>query len=144
VEELGWLSTTSRTAPDDPFPPGAEDRLGDFASLVAQAVHFLRWEGVHDEVVVVGGWSDGTGPPIEARLRSFADLASQSIANARAGGDARVARPHRAGRRRGAGAARAEPPRRRPAAARRDRGNGVARIEVVDDGVGRAGTTIRR
>jgi PAS domain S-box-containing protein len=32
----------------------------------AQAVYFVRWEGVQDEVVVVGGWSDGTEPPIPA------------------------------------------------------------------------------
>ena len=27
-----------RTQPDDPFPPGLEQRLGDFAALVAQAI----------------------------------------------------------------------------------------------------------
>jgi len=30
--------TTSRYRPADPFPPGAEQRLGDFAALVAQAI----------------------------------------------------------------------------------------------------------
>jgi signal transduction histidine kinase len=30
--------TTSRKTEDDPFPPGAEQRLGDFAALVAQAI----------------------------------------------------------------------------------------------------------
>lgn len=113
VEGRVWgVVTASRTTPDNPFPPGAEHRLGDFAALVAQAianaesrrevtelaaeqaalrrvatlvaggrrqeevleaaageaghllgasaVAYLRWEGVHDEVVVVGGWDDGT------------------------------------------------------------------------------------
>ena len=112
--------STSRTEPT-PFPPGAEQRLGDFAALVAQAianaeaqreaaelageqaalravatlvaagrkerevldaaasgagrlldsesVALLRWEGVHDEVVVVGGWDDGSGPPLEPGSR---------------------------------------------------------------------------
>jgi signal transduction histidine kinase len=32
----------------------------------AEAVNFVRWEGVHDEVVVVGGWSDGTEPTLPA------------------------------------------------------------------------------
>lgn len=114
VDGRVWgVVTASRTTPDDPFPPGAENRLGDFAALVAQAianaearrevlelaseqtalrrvatlvagghresevleaatrsvgqllraqaVAFLRWEGVQDEVVVVGGWSDADG-----------------------------------------------------------------------------------
>src|SRR5919201_1375692 len=104
--------TASRTTPDDPFPPGAEDRLGDFAALVAQAiansearrevaalakeqaslrriatlvaagrphpevleaaareagqlfgaqaVYLMHWEGVLDELVVDGGWTDGS------------------------------------------------------------------------------------
>ena len=104
----------SRTTKDDPFAPGAEHRLGDFAALVAQAiansearrevaeladeqaalrrvatlvaggrpqpevleaatreagelfaaqaVYLVRWEGVQDEVVVVGGWNDGSEP----------------------------------------------------------------------------------
>jgi signal transduction histidine kinase len=108
--------TASRTTPLDPFEPGAEHRLGDFAALVAQAianaearrevaaladeqaalrrvatlvaagrpqadvveavtreagqlfgaqcVYLVRWKGVPDEVVVVGGWSDGSEPPI--------------------------------------------------------------------------------
>ena len=106
--------TASRTTPKDTFPPGAEQRLGDFAALVAQAVAnsdarrevaalaeeqaslrrvatlvaggrpkpdvleattreagvifdaqavlFVCWEGVQDEVVVQGGWSTGVGP----------------------------------------------------------------------------------
>jgi signal transduction histidine kinase len=101
--------TASRRDADNPFPPGAENRLGDFAALVAQAianaearremsaliaeqsalrrvatlvaggrpqkevldvitsevgalfaasaVTFVRWEGVQDEVVVVANWS---------------------------------------------------------------------------------------
>ena len=36
--ELWGIIATARTTPDDPFPPGAEHRLGDFAALVAQAV----------------------------------------------------------------------------------------------------------
>jgi signal transduction histidine kinase len=125
----------------------------------AQHVHFVRWEGVHDEVVVVGGWSDGAEQPLrtgsvyhpapgsatisvletgfssrtdepsrelgerfgiaapvivdgrllgaltalrpsdepfpagaDVRLRSFADLVSQSIANARAREEVRASR----------------------------------------------------
>jgi signal transduction histidine kinase len=113
---LWGVITASRTTPDDPFPLGAEHRLGDFAALVAQAianaearreitalaeeqaalrrvatlvaggrpqaevieavtrevgelygahaVNLVRWEGVQDEVVVVGGWSDGTEPAV--------------------------------------------------------------------------------
>jgi signal transduction histidine kinase len=117
VDGRVWgVVTASRTTPDDPFPPGAENQLGDFAALVAQAianaearreaselaeeqaalrrvatlvaggrrqsevleaaareagellsaraVNYLRWEGIHNEVVVVGGWNDGTEPPL--------------------------------------------------------------------------------
>jgi signal transduction histidine kinase len=121
VDGRVWgVISASRTTRDDPFPPGAEVRLGDFAALVAQAVAnaearrevtelaeeqaalrrvatlvaagrkeqevlaaaateagrllgaqsvaLLRWEGVHDEVVVVGGWDDGS-PPLEPGTR---------------------------------------------------------------------------
>jgi signal transduction histidine kinase len=201
--------TASRRDADNPFPPGAEHRLGDFAALVAQAianaearremgaliaeqsalrrvatlvaggraekevldvitfevgslfgasaVTFVRWEGVQDEVVVVADWSaepsesvspgavEHPGPgsatlavletglasrseesivergstiaaPVishaqlvgaltarrapgepfpagaEVRLRSFADLAGQSIANERAQEELRASR----------------------------------------------------
>jgi signal transduction histidine kinase len=201
--------TASRREADNPFPPQAEHRLGDFAALVAQAianaearremaaliaeqsalrrvatlvaggrpqtevldavafevgvlfeaaaVTFVRWEGVQDEVVVVAGWSavpsEGVKPgalehpvpgsatlavletgfasrseesmaergstiaapvishaqlvgalvaqrapgepfPAEAevRLRSFADLAGQAIANERAQEELRASR----------------------------------------------------
>jgi signal transduction histidine kinase len=203
--------TASRRTVDDPFAPGAEHRLGDFAALVAQAIansearqevaalaeeqaalrriatlvaggrsrdevleavlrelgavftaqaaYFVCWEGVQDEVVVSGGWADGTesmlaprslyhptpgGPTLnvletgfasrgdessselgdrfaiaapviinanlegalvalrpagtafqpkaEIRLRSFADLVSQSIANATAQDEMRASR----------------------------------------------------
>src|SRR4051812_17094235 len=109
VDGRVWgIVMASRTRPD-PFPPGAEHRLGDFAALVAQAianaearrevaslaeeqaalrrgatpvapgkpqqdvldavtrgvaqlfeadaVNLVRWQGVPDEVVVLGGWS---------------------------------------------------------------------------------------
>jgi signal transduction histidine kinase len=111
--------TASRTTSDDPFPRGAEQSLGDFAALVAQAiansearqevaalaeeqaalrrvatlvaggrsqaevlaavtrevgqvftaqaVYFVCWEGVQDEVVVVGGWTDATEPALAPR-----------------------------------------------------------------------------
>lgn len=114
--ELWGVVTASRTSPDNPFHPGAEHRLADFAALVAQAianaearrdvaalaeeqaalrrvatlvaagrpqpevleavtreaghlftaeaVYLVQWQGVQDEVVVVGGWSDGTEPLI--------------------------------------------------------------------------------
>ena len=110
--------SASRTTKNDPFPEGAENRLGDFAALVAQAivnaqvrreasalgaeqaalrrvatlvaagrpqeevvdavtqeagtlfgaevVSLLRWEGVQDEVYVVGGWSEGNRSAIAA------------------------------------------------------------------------------
>jgi signal transduction histidine kinase len=110
--EVWGVITASRRTPNDPFPPGAEEQLADFAALVAtsiansqarrevaalaeeqaalrrvatlvaagrpqaevvdalarevgqlheaEAVHLVRWEGVLDEVLVVGGWSDGT------------------------------------------------------------------------------------
>jgi GAF domain-containing protein len=113
------LITASRTTVDDPFPAGAEHRLGDFAALVAQAIansearqqvaalaeeqtalrrvatlvaggrprevvidavlgevvqvftaqaaYFVCWEGVYDEVVVIGGCSDGTEPALPPR-----------------------------------------------------------------------------
>jgi signal transduction histidine kinase len=39
VDGKVWgVITTSRTSPDEPFPVGAEHRLGDFAALVAQAI----------------------------------------------------------------------------------------------------------
>ena len=39
VDGRVWgVITASRTTPDDPFPLGAEHRLGDFAALVAQAI----------------------------------------------------------------------------------------------------------
>ncbi|MBA2298328.1 MAG: GAF domain-containing protein [Actinobacteria bacterium] len=211
VDGRVWgVVTASRTSADDPFPPGAEDRLGGFGALVAQAianaetrrelaalvdeqaalrrvatlvaagrpqpevldaatrevgklygaeaVYLVRWEGVPDEVVVVTGWSDvpessleplapfhpspggatltvletgfpsrnsesspelgereaiaapvilsgqllgaltaqrAAGDPFpggaEIRLRSFGDLAAQSIANARAREEMRAA-----------------------------------------------------
>jgi signal transduction histidine kinase len=113
------LITASRTTVDDPFPSGAEHRLGDFAALVAQAIansearqqvtalaeeqtalrrvatlvaggrpreevidavlrevgqvftaqaaYFVCWEGVYDEVVVIEGWSDGSEPALPPR-----------------------------------------------------------------------------
>ena len=39
VDGRVWgVVTASRTSADDPFPPGAEDRLGGFGALVAQAI----------------------------------------------------------------------------------------------------------
>jgi signal transduction histidine kinase len=120
VDGCIWgVITASRTTVDDPFPPGAEQRLGDFAALVAQAIansearqevaalaeeqaalrriatlvaggrsrhevleavlrevgevftaqaaYFVRWEGVYDEVVVIGGWADGTETALPPR-----------------------------------------------------------------------------
>jgi signal transduction histidine kinase len=113
--------TASRTTIDDPFEPGAEHRLGDFAALVAQAIansearqevsalaeeqaalrrvatlvaggrsreevldaalrevgkvftaqaaYVVCWEGVYDEVVVLGGWTDGTETPLPTQSR---------------------------------------------------------------------------
>jgi signal transduction histidine kinase len=107
----------ARTEADQPFPPGAEDRLRDFAALVAQAivnadarretaeliaeqtalrriamlvaagrpqtevldavtseagplfgastVTLVRWEGVQDEVVVVAAWNGPRTTPVE-------------------------------------------------------------------------------
>ena len=212
VDGKVWgVVTASRTAPDDPFPPGAEHQLGDFAALVAQAivnaearrqtaelvaeqsalrriatlvaggrpqeevldavtsevrsvfgacaVELVRWEGVQDEVVVVASSSADDVVPLrpgslyhpapgsatlevletgfasrsqdsspergttsviaapaiikasllgaliaslpgkemfpagaEIRLRSFADLAAQSIANERAQAELRESR----------------------------------------------------
>jgi signal transduction histidine kinase len=109
--------TAFRTQPDDPFPPGAELRLHDFAALVAQAivnaevrretaelvaeqtalrriatlvaagrpqaevldavtadagalfeaetVTLVRWEGVQDEVSVVAAWSRAGSVSVE-------------------------------------------------------------------------------
>ena len=37
-ERLGRRHRVPHATPDDPFPPGAEQRLGDFAALVAQAI----------------------------------------------------------------------------------------------------------
>src|SRR5438067_7216577 len=118
VDGKVWgVVTASRTQPDDPFPPGAEDQLRDFAALVAQAivnaearremaelvaeqsalrrvatlvaagrpeaevlaavtadaarlfgattVTLVRWEGVQDEVVVVAAWNDPESVPVE-------------------------------------------------------------------------------
>jgi len=114
--EIWGVVTASRTGFDDPFPPGAEDQLGDFATLVAQAVvnadvrletaqliaeqsalrriatlvaagrpqhevlaavtseagavfdatsvTLIRWEGVQDEVKVVTAWTDPDSPPV--------------------------------------------------------------------------------
>jgi signal transduction histidine kinase len=110
----------SRRSVDDPFPAGAEYRLGDFAALVAQAiansearlevaalaeeqaslrriatlvaggrpqadvltaatgevgrifgaraVYFVRWEGVPDEVRLIRGWTDDAEPSAEGLL----------------------------------------------------------------------------
>jgi signal transduction histidine kinase len=122
VDGQVWgVVTTSRTSLDDPFPEGAEVRLGDFAALVAQAianaearrevaalaeeqaalrrvatlvaagrpqeevlaavtseagvhygadtVHLVRWAGVLDEVVVVAGWSNGSRPALDPQTR---------------------------------------------------------------------------
>ena len=118
VDGRVWgVITASRTSRGDPFLPGAEDRLGDFAALVAQAiansearrevaalaeeqaalrrvatlvaagraqpdvleaatreaarlygaqaVYLVHWAGVIDEVVVDGGWNDGSDPVLE-------------------------------------------------------------------------------
>jgi signal transduction histidine kinase len=120
VDGRVWgVITASRTTKTDPFPPGAEHKLGDFAALVAQAiansearrevaalveeqsalrrvatlvaagrpqdevleavtreaariftaqaVYFVRWEGVLDEVVVHGGGTDGSEPALGLR-----------------------------------------------------------------------------
>jgi signal transduction histidine kinase len=113
-----WGVVTASRTREDPFPEGAESRLGDFAALVAQSivnaqarreatglaeeqaslrriatlvaagrpqgevveavtreaaslfgaenVSLMRWEGVQDEVVVVGGWSEGGESTIAA------------------------------------------------------------------------------
>jgi signal transduction histidine kinase len=211
LDDRVWgVVTASRRTQNDPFPPGAEERLGDFAALVAQAIAnaearrdvaalaeeqaalrrvamlvaggrpqaevleavsheanrifeaeavlVVRWEGVHDEVVIVdGSIEDGSSlsagslyhpapdsatitvletgssirvverspefgersaisapvivdgrllgaltalrstedpfpPAAEIRLRSFADLAAQSIANVRAREEMRASR----------------------------------------------------
>jgi signal transduction histidine kinase len=129
---LWGVVTASRTTPNNPFPSGAEHRLGDFAALVAQAiantearrevtelaaeqaalrrvatlvaggrkqaevleaaareaghllaasaVAYLRWEGVHDEVVVVGGWDDGTETLMqESRYHPASDSATLGV-----------------------------------------------------------------
>jgi signal transduction histidine kinase len=109
--------TASRTERGNPFPPNAEDQLGDFTALIAQSivnaearretaelvaeqsalrriatlvaagrpqgevldavnsevasifgatkVTLVRWLGVQDEVVVVASWSDGSTWPLE-------------------------------------------------------------------------------
>ena len=211
LEDRIWgVVIASRRTPNDPFPPGAEQRLADFAALVAQAIAnsearrqlaalaeeqaalrrvatlvaggrpqaevlrsasleagrtfdaeavvVLRWEGVHDEVLIVEAWcgedfsdisagghyhpapdsatttvletgfssrgperstelgersaisspvivdgrllcaltalrsiDDPFPPGAEVRLRSFADLAAQSIVNVRARDEMRAA-----------------------------------------------------
>jgi signal transduction histidine kinase len=111
VDRRLWgVIVASRTTPDDPFPPDAEQQLADFATLVAHAiansearrevaalaeeqaalrrtatlvaggrpqaevldaatreaaaifgaegVYLVRWQGVEDEVVLGGGWTD--------------------------------------------------------------------------------------
>jgi signal transduction histidine kinase len=115
--EVWGVVMASRTEVDHPFPPGAEDRLRDFAALVAQAivnaearretaaliaeqtalrrvamlvaagrpqtevlaavtseagplfgaasVTLVRWEGVQDEVVVVTAWNHPDAVPVE-------------------------------------------------------------------------------
>jgi signal transduction histidine kinase len=122
VDGRVWgVITASRTRPDDRFVPGAEQSLGDFAALVAQAiansdarrevaalaaeqaalrrvatlvaggrpqrevieaatreagaifdaqaVYLVRWEGVQDEVVVEGGWSQEGETGLAANAR---------------------------------------------------------------------------
>jgi PAS domain S-box-containing protein len=113
-----WGAIVISTTGAVPFAPGAEDRLGDFAALVAQAlanaaarlelatlaeeqaalrrvatlvaagrskaevlevvsqeagelfgaeaVDLMRWEGVLDEVAVIGGWSAPGATPVPA------------------------------------------------------------------------------
>ncbi len=116
---LWGVVTTSRTHPGNPFPAGAEGRLGDFAALVAQAIanaearrevaalaeeqaalrraatlvaggrsrgevleavtreigelfgatsaHLMRWAGIQDVFVVLGGWTaDDRGRSLRA------------------------------------------------------------------------------
>jgi signal transduction histidine kinase len=212
VDGAVWgVVMASRTVPEDPFPPGTEGQLRDFAALIAQAivnaearretaelvaeqsalrrvatlvaggrpqtevldavtsevgalfgassVTLVRWEGVQNEVVVVAAWTDDDVEPVapgslyhpdprgatiavletglasraeesspergrcsviaapaivkgsllgaltasrtgdrpfrpgtEIRLRSFADLAAQSIANERAQTELRASR----------------------------------------------------
>ena len=121
VDNKTWgVIMASRRTLDDPFPVGAEHRLGDFAALVAQAIanseaqlevaalaeeqaslrrvatlvaggrpreqvlaattrevgrlfaaraaYYVRWEGVQDEVRLIGGWTDVAEGPTEGRL----------------------------------------------------------------------------
>jgi signal transduction histidine kinase len=122
VDGRVWgIITASRATADDPFPPESEQRLADFAALIAQAiansearrevaalaeeqaalrraatlvaggraytevlevvtreagaifaaeaVFHVRWEGVQDEVVVHGGWTDESGTPLAPQTR---------------------------------------------------------------------------
>ena len=124
--------TAFRTEPGDPFPFGAELRLGDFAALVAQAVvnaearretaalvaeqtalrrvatlvaggrpeaevldaviadvaslfdattvTLVRWQGVQDEVVVVAAWSDEGAVPVAVGSLYHPDAGSATLA----------------------------------------------------------------
>jgi signal transduction histidine kinase len=122
LDDRVWgIVSASRRTENDPFPPGAERRLGDFAALVAQAIAnsearrelaalaeeqaalrrvatlvaggrpqpevleavsheassvfaadavlVVRWEGIHDEVTVVSGWSTEEESPVPAGTR---------------------------------------------------------------------------
>jgi signal transduction histidine kinase len=132
VDGRVWgVITASRTTANDPFPPGDEHKLGDFAALVAQAiansearrevallveeqtalrrvatlvaggrpepevleaatreaaqifgaeaVYVVRWEGVQDEVVVRGGWDEGPEPLLPPRALYHPEPGSPTI-----------------------------------------------------------------
>jgi signal transduction histidine kinase len=148
VDGRVWgVVTASRTTPDDPFPPGAEHGLGDFAALVAQAianaearreiaaladeqaalrrvatlvaggrpqsevldavtrevgrlfaatdVHVVRWEGVHDEVVVLGSWNAGKEQRIAPQSRYHPAPGSATISVLETGFSSRADEPSR-------------------------------------------------
>src|SRR5205823_4043044 len=106
----------SRTQPADPFPPDAEHQLGDFAALVAQAIVNADARRETAELVAEQSALRRIAAPViikalllgaltalrpgkeqfpsgaAIRLRSFADLAAQSIANERAQAELRASR----------------------------------------------------
>jgi signal transduction histidine kinase len=61
--------------------------------FAAQAVHVVRWEGVHNEVVVVGGWSDDDEPAIQPQSLYHPAPGSATLSVLEAGFSSRTDEP---------------------------------------------------
>jgi signal transduction histidine kinase len=68
AEQAALRRVATLVAGGRPQPEVVEAATREAGQLFgAEAVAVVRWEGVHDEVVVVGSWTDGTEPALAAQ-----------------------------------------------------------------------------